>query len=155
MLLRTPEFLNTPQTVKLSNGSVYIQKSGIGRGASTDIYFDNDGKGYISSCSYLFDLPNQLCNAENAKIPFRGEEVLFLVSGKEEGPSGRVLGVILSGKFYDGNGRTIVLKTPDDKARDAIGGARRVYFYIKLIMIVSVVLCCISIFIVFLYRKGR
>ena len=107
-----PDFYEKPEIIKISgNNNIYIYQDNVGRGSTDSVYFSIQGQKYLSSCSELYNLPNQLCTDENAGIAFLGKDVTFLAAGKEAGASGRILGVLLSGKFENNMGKVILMNT--------------------------------------------
>ncbi|WP_312266400.1 hypothetical protein [Neisseria sp.] len=150
-----PDFYEKPEIIKISgNNNIYIYQDNVGRGSTDSVYFSIQGQKYLSSCSELYNLPNQLCTDENAGIAFLGKDVTFLAAGKEAGASGRILGVLLSGKFENNMGKVILMNTPKDLASLAIEGFQRVYKYAKLGAALAAILFCISL-LVFLVSGKR
>mgnify|MGYP003582492898 FL=1 len=156
MLIPTaPDFYDEPKIIKISGNNLYIHQDNVGRGSADGVHFSSEGQKYLSSCSELYNLPNQLCTGENAGMAFLGKEVTFLAVGKEAEASGRILGVLLSGRFENNKGKVILMDTPLDIANRSVEGFQRVHQYTKLVAALAAVLFCLSLFLLWLSNKRK
>ena len=88
-------------------------------------------------------------------MAFLGKEVTFLAVGKEAEASGRILGVLLSGRFENNKGKVILMDTPSDIANRAVEGFQRGYQYAKLIAVLAAILFCLSLFLLWASNKKK
>ena len=75
--------------------------------------------------------------------------------GKEAEASGRILGVLLSGRFENNKGKVILMDTPLDIANRSVEGFQRVHQYTKLVAALAAVLFCLSLFLLWLSNKRK